>query len=73
LGDDVSEMHRELLLDRIEICVEIPRVDYEMVSGNRTREMSESIRVRVEHPRDISKNSSRTIAHPTSSAKRICG
>jgi len=61
------------LLDCIDIHIEVPRMDYEKLSGDRMGEMPESIRVRVQHPRDISKNSSRTIARPTSSAKRICG
>jgi magnesium chelatase family protein len=61
------------LLDRIDIHIEVPRVDNKKLSGDRTGEMSESIHVGVQCPGDISKNSSRTIAHPTSSAKWICG
>jgi magnesium chelatase family protein len=36
------------LLDRIDIHVEVPRVDYEKLSGNRLGEKSEAIRARVE-------------------------
>ena len=39
------------LLDRIEIHVEVPRVDYEKLSGNRLGEPSEKIRERVEQAR----------------------
>ena len=41
------------LLDRIDIHVEVPRVDYEKLSGNRAGEMSETIRARVQAARDI--------------------
>jgi magnesium chelatase family protein len=41
------------LLDRIDIHVEVPRVDYEKLSGDRMGETSESIRVRVQAARDI--------------------
>ena len=40
------------LLDRIDIHIEVPRVDYEKLSGNRVSESSESIRVRVQAARD---------------------
>ena len=36
------------LLDRIDIHIEMPRVDYEKLSGNRACESSESIRTRVQ-------------------------
>jgi len=36
------------LLDCIDIYIEVPRVDYEKLSGDRTGEMLESIRVRVQ-------------------------
>jgi len=39
------------LLDRIDIHVEVPRVDYEKLSGNRLGEPSERIRERVERAR----------------------
>jgi magnesium chelatase family protein len=35
------------LLDRNDIYIEVPRVDYEKLSSNRTSETSDSIRVRV--------------------------
>ena len=41
------------LLDRIDIHIEVPRVDYEKLSGNKTSETSESIRGRVQAARDI--------------------
>jgi len=41
------------MLDRIDIHIEVPRVDYEKLSSGRTGESSESIRVRVQAARDI--------------------
>jgi magnesium chelatase family protein len=41
------------LLDRIDIHIEVPRVDYEKLSGNKISETSESIRNRVQTARDI--------------------
>ncbi len=41
------------LLDRIDIHIEVPRVDYEKLSGDRLGESSESIRKRVQAARDI--------------------
>jgi len=41
------------LLDRIDIHVEVPRVDYEKLSGNKTSETSETIRQRVQAARNI--------------------
>jgi magnesium chelatase family protein len=41
------------LPDRIDIYIEVPRVDYEKLSGNRVSESSESIRTRVQAARDI--------------------
>ena len=41
------------LLDRIDIHIEVPRVDYEKLSSNRVGETSESIRQRVQAARDI--------------------
>src|SRR5512147_3238134 len=41
------------LLDRIDIHIEVPRVDYEKLSGARMGESSESIRKRVQAARDI--------------------
>jgi magnesium chelatase family protein len=40
------------LLDRIDIHIEVPRVDYEKLSGDRLGETSEAIRARVEAARD---------------------
>jgi magnesium chelatase family protein len=41
------------LLDRIDIHIEVPRVDYEKLSGNKTSETSESIRARVQAAREL--------------------
>lgn len=41
------------MLDRIDIHIEVPRVDYEKLSGNRLGELSESIRKRVQAARNI--------------------
>ena len=41
------------LLDRIDIHIEVPRVDYEKLSGNKLGEPSESIRKRVQSARNI--------------------
>jgi magnesium chelatase family protein len=41
------------LLDRIDIHIEVPRVDYEKLSGNRVNESSDAIRQRVQTARDI--------------------
>ena len=41
------------LLDRIDIHIEVPRVDYEELSGDRMSESSASIRGRVQAARDV--------------------
>jgi magnesium chelatase family protein len=41
------------LLDRIDIHIEVPRVDYEKLSGDRIGESSEAIRARVQAARNI--------------------
>ncbi len=41
------------LLDRIDIHIEVPRVDYEKLSSDRVGESSESIRLRVQSARNI--------------------
>ncbi|HSM72883.1 MAG TPA: hypothetical protein VK851_15195 [Anaerolineales bacterium] len=41
------------MLDSIDIHIEVPRVDYEKLSGDRLGETSESIRARVQAARDI--------------------
>jgi magnesium chelatase family protein len=40
-------------LDRIDIHIEVPRVDYEKLSGDHLGESSECIRARVQAARDI--------------------
>jgi magnesium chelatase family protein len=44
------------LLDRIDIHIEVPRVDYEKLSGDRIGESSEAIRNRVQAARNIQLN-----------------
>src|SRR5512138_2685125 len=44
------------LLDRIDIHIEVPRVDYEKLSGDRMGESSESIRQRVQAARDLQRS-----------------
>ena len=44
------------LLDRIDIYIEVPRVDYEKLSGERRGESSVSIRARVQAARDIQRS-----------------
>jgi len=41
------------LLDRIDIHIEVPRVDYDKLSDDRVGDSSESIRARVQAARDI--------------------
>jgi magnesium chelatase family protein len=41
------------LLDRIDIFVEVPRVDYEKLSSDTVGEKSEVVRARVEHARQV--------------------
>jgi magnesium chelatase family protein len=41
------------LLDRMDIHIEVPRVDYEKLSGDRVGESSDAIRARVQAARDI--------------------
>jgi magnesium chelatase family protein len=41
------------LLDRIDIHIEVPRVDYEKLNADRVGESSDSIRARVQAARDL--------------------
>ena len=41
------------MLDHIDIHIEVPRLDYELLSGDRLGEESESIQKRVQAARDI--------------------
>jgi magnesium chelatase family protein len=41
------------LLDRIDIYIEVPRVDYEKLSSDRMGETSAKIRIRLQAARDI--------------------
>jgi magnesium chelatase family protein len=54
------------LLDRIDIHIEVPRVDYEKLSGDRVGESSECIRARVQAARDIQGNRFGVRSLPTS-------
>ena len=51
--DKISKRISGPLLDRIDIPIEIPRVEYEKSSGNRLAEGSESIRARAQVARDL--------------------
>jgi magnesium chelatase family protein len=44
------------LMDRIDIHIQVPRVDYEKLSGDRLGESSETIRARVEKAREIQRD-----------------
>ena len=52
-GNQISKTHLRSLLDRIDIYLEVPRGDYEKLSGDRMGESSEAIRTRVQAARDI--------------------
>jgi len=55
------------LLDRIDIHIEVPRVDYEKLSGDRMGETSEAIRRRVQTARNIQQ--SRFTNSPTTNSQ----
>ncbi len=44
------------MLDRIDIHIEVPRVDYEKLSSDRLGETSEVIRARVQAARDVQRS-----------------
>jgi|SRR5688572_4504139 len=52
-GHQISKAVSGPLLDRIDIHIEVPRVDYEKLSGDRVGGTSECIRARVQAARDI--------------------
>jgi len=54
------------LLDRIDIHVEVPRVDYEKLSGDKVSETSEAIRARAQAAREIQKQRFGAQSLPTS-------
>jgi magnesium chelatase family protein len=61
------------LLDRIDIHIEVPRVDYEKLSGNKLGESSETIRKRVQIARDIQNQRYSSIRNSsTESSAVIC-
>jgi magnesium chelatase family protein len=56
------------LLDRIDIHIEVPRVDYQKLSSARLGESSETIRQRVQAARDIQRN---RFANPDSRTSKV--
>jgi len=52
-GYQIPKTELRSIVDRIDIHVEVPRVDYEKLSGDRMGETSESIRKRVQAARNI--------------------
>ncbi len=60
------------LLDRIDIHIEAPRVDYEKLSGDQVGESSDSIRARVQAARDIQVNGFPRTAQQILSITPIC-
>jgi len=64
------------LLDRIDIHIEVPRVDYEKLSGDRVGESSNAIRARVQAARNIQqvrfKNPESRLSNNGSSTDIIC-
>jgi len=54
------------LLDRIDIHIEVPRVDYQKLSSDRLGESSETIRCRVQSARDIQRQRFASIKSSTS-------
>lgn len=59
------------MLDRIDIHIEVPRVDYDKLSGDRLGESSESIRGRVQAAKNI-QQLRLPIPNQTSSATQTC-
>jgi magnesium chelatase family protein len=54
-GQTISRYQKRIsgpLLDRIDIHVEVPRIDYEKLSDRRAGEASSAVRVRVERARE---------------------
>src|SRR6266540_6975530 len=58
------------LLDRIDIHIEVPRVDYEKLSGDRLGESSECIRARAQAARNIQRQRFGVRSLPTSAQSR---
>jgi magnesium chelatase family protein len=63
-------------LDRIDIHIEVPRVDYEKLSGDRVGESSECIRARVQAARNVQQarftNPNLRISNTGSSTDIVC-
>jgi magnesium chelatase family protein len=60
------------LLDRIDIHIEVPRVDYEKLSGDRVGEPSECIRARVQAARNIQQSRFGMQSLPTLHSDIVC-
>jgi len=64
------------ILDRIDIHIEVPRVDYEKLSGDRVGESSESIRARAQTARNLQQarfmNPNHRISNNGSSTDIVC-
>jgi magnesium chelatase family protein len=64
------------LLDRIDIHIEVPRVDYEKLSGDRVGEPSECIRARMQAARNIQQarftNPESRLSNNGSSTEIVC-
>jgi predicted ATPase with chaperone activity len=54
-GDQISKANLWSLLDRINIHIEVLRVDYEKLNGNKASETSENIREHVQAARERQK------------------
>ncbi len=55
-SSEISRYHKRIsgpLLDRIDIYVDVPRIDYEKLTDDRLGESSEKVRARVEEARQI--------------------
>ncbi|MEW6286057.1 MAG: YifB family Mg chelatase-like AAA ATPase [Chloroflexota bacterium] len=60
------------MLDRIDIHIEVPRVDYEKLSGDRLGESSASIRARVQAAREIQRARFANCQSANSSSPIVC-
>jgi len=60
------------MLDRIDIHIEVPFVNYEKICGDRMGESRKAIRARVPLARNIQQNVSRPTAHQTLFVMLIC-
>jgi len=70
--DQISKTNPGPLLDRIDIHIELPRVDYEKLSGDRVGETGAAIRAHVQAARDIQQLRFTNTNLMTSSATPVC-